>query len=606
MLHYAREIRTHKAILIKLIAVVIVSMLTSYLLAPIWGKSVNLIHTALESICYIIAFTSFLIIWHVNRINRTSLLLGFGFLVIAIFDFLHTYFWQGLGLFPGDYFDLATRYWIFGRFIEALILVLSTTSLRKLPFRRYTGLATTLLFSITGGFAIFYFPQLMPIMRTTEGLTSAKIGMEYIIIALFIAFLVRVYKGFFHESKVTKEYFVLAVFIAIPTELSLTLNNNISDYYYLLGHLFKVTYYYFFLRAILAGYLVLPYQMLTLSEERFQKAFEYSPVLKSIISIRECRYIDVNEMWIQTIGYIKEDVIGKTVQELNLFLDESVKEFNAQIFSNGLIFKNERVVFKTKNGVLRTGLFSNQEVMLQDEPCILMVMIDITDQVRNEKGILRLDKLNLIGQMAASLGHEIRNPMTTVRGFLQLISQKKDSSGYKEYYDIMISELDRANSIITGFLSLAKDKSQNLALHNLNTIVDDLYPLLCADALGHAKNINLEKCPIDSIKVDKDEIHQLIHNLVRNGLEAIECGGHVTIKTFTEGQETVLAIQDNGKGIDPEILDKIGTPFLTTKEQGTGLGLATCYSISARNNARIEVATSSSGTIFFVRFKTVA
>jgi signal transduction histidine kinase len=78
------------------------------------------------------------------------------------------------------------------------------------------------------------------------------------------------------------------------------------------------------------------------------------------------------------------------------------------------------------------------------------------------------------------------------------------------------------------------------------------------------------------------------------------------IKTFTDGEEAVLSIKDQGTGIEPKILERIGTPFFTTKEQGTGLGLATCYRIAERNNARIEVDTSSTGTTFFVRFKTSA
>jgi signal transduction histidine kinase len=109
--------------------------------------------------------------------------------------------------------------------------------------------------------------------------------------------------------------------------------------------------------------------------------------------------------------------------------------------------------------------------------------------------------------------------------------------------------------------------------------------------------------PIPDIYLNKKEIQQLLLNLVRNGIEAIPKRGKVEIKTLIDGGEVVLAIEDDGTGIDQEILDKLGTPFFTTKADGTGMGLATCYRIAEKNNARIDVETSSGGTTFFVRFK---
>jgi signal transduction histidine kinase len=97
-------------------------------------------------------------------------------------------------------------------------------------------------------------------------------------------------------------------------------------------------------------------------------------------------------------------------------------------------------------------------------------------------------------------------------------------------------------------------------------------------------------------------MRQMILNLVRNGLEAMPPGGNLVVKTFTDGDEVIMAVQDQGKGIEPGVLEKIGTPFFTTKENGTGLGLAVCYSIAARHNARIEIETDPEGTTFFVRF----
>lgn len=100
-----------------------------------------------------------------------------------------------------------------------------------------------------------------------------------------------------------------------------------------------------------------------------------------------------------------------------------------------------------------------------------------------------MERLHLIGQMAAGIGHEIRNPMTTVRGFLQLLGGKEDCIKYKEYYDLMIGELDRANDIISEFLSLAKNKAVDSKIHNFNQIIETIYPLIVADAMVHDKYV---------------------------------------------------------------------------------------------------------------------
>lgn len=234
---------------------------------------------------------------------------------------------------------------------------------------------------------------------------------------------------------------------------------------------------------------------------------------------------------------------------------------------------------------------------------MLSLKEEIVRREAMEKEMARLDRLNLIGEMAASIGHEIRNPMTTVRGFLQLMEGKDRYARDREFLELMICELDRANSIITEFLSLAKNKVVTLKEHNLNSIVENIFPLIQADAMVTDKNIIKDLGEIPALLLDEKEIRQLILNLVRNGFEAMSSGGRLIIKTFTDREEVVLAVQDEGKGIEPDVLEKIGTPFFTTKDTGTGLGLAVCYSIAARHNAVISVETSPKGSTFFIRFK---
>lgn len=220
-----------------------------------------------------------------------------------------------------------------------------------------------------------------------------------------------------------------------------------------------------------------------------------------------------------------------------------------------------------------------------------------------ENELKRLSNLELIGQMAAGISHEIRNPMTTVRGFLQLLTDNKDLQQYNTYFELMIDELDRANCIITEFLSMGNTRSSDLKMQDLNEIICDISPLLEIDTFNQNKFIQFETRSIPEMSLNRDEIRQLLINLCRNGLEAMESGKMLSIRTYMEDEKTVvLEIEDQGEGMDEEVLKKIGTPFYTTKDNGTGLGLGVSYAIAARHNAKIEVQSSKEGTIFSVKF----
>ena len=217
--------------------------------------------------------------------------------------------------------------------------------------------------------------------------------------------------------------------------------------------------------------------------------------------------------------------------------------------------------------------------------------------------LLRLDRLNLVGEMAASIAHEIRNPLTTVRGYLQWYLVKGKYAELRIPFTTMIEELDRANGIITEYLSLAKNKSIELKLGNINGVIDALFPLLQAEAYNYGHVLKVEKDDIPDIFMDNNELRQLLLNMVRNGFDAMPISGTLTIRSYVEKDMAILSVHDTGIGIPQEMLDKLGTPFLTTKDNGTGLGLAVCYQIAARHGAKIDVETSSTGTTFFIEFK---
>ncbi|CAM3057370.1 ATP-binding protein [Paenibacillus sediminis] len=229
---------------------------------------------------------------------------------------------------------------------------------------------------------------------------------------------------------------------------------------------------------------------------------------------------------------------------------------------------------------------------------------DITELelLRSELG--HAERLSLVGQMAASITHEIRNPMAVVRGFMQLMREKSPSS-LDHYYKIVLEELDRANGIISDFLSLAQNRIVEKEECHLHDIIHDLSPLLWADANLRGQSIELKLSEhVPDMQLNSKEIKQLLLNLSRNAMEAMEDRGVLTIETIAAADNVELRVSDTGPGIPKPVQDKLFEPFYTTKAKGTGLGLALCISIAERHNGTIVVDSEEGrGTTFAVVFK---
>ncbi len=343
-------------------------------------------------------------------------------------------------------------------------------------------------------------------------------------------------------------------------------------------------------------------QALIQSERRYLSILNACPNELSISTIDEGRFIDVNQQMCKTMGRSHNEIIGYTSLELGIWVNpEDRAELVAMLKENGSV-RNREYTLRSKTGREIIALVSAEIYEVEGKQCMILISNDISEKKQMERELARLDQLNLVGEMAASLGHEVRNPMTSVRGFLQLLKEFESFEFYSEYFNIMIEELDSANQIITEFLSMARHKNVDLELRNLNSIVMSVAPLVKADAVAQDKWLELQLNEVVEIMLDEKEIRQLICNLSRNGLESMDAGKKLLIKTYLKENKIILSIKDEGNGIPREVIDKIGVPFFTTKEKGTGLGLPVCYSIAARHKASIQLETSQAGTTFFVSF----
>lgn len=343
-------------------------------------------------------------------------------------------------------------------------------------------------------------------------------------------------------------------------------------------------------------------EKLKLSEEKFSKSFHKSGAMKIIARYKDGVILDVNESFASTHGYVRQEIIGKTTLELGIWEDPAERQRMYEQISQVGMIKDWEFKFKTKSGESANVVTNFDLIDIEGEECIIMSSVNITRLKQYEKEIARLDSLNLMGQMAGSIAHEIRNPMTAIKGYLQLFQLQDKYLEDRESLELMIGELDRVNDIITAFLSMSRKNYTEMKLLNLNDCIIEVLQLIFADAIKNDVYVTTKLQDMPQIMIDKGEIRQLLLNLTRNAIEAMPSGGILTVHTFEDVSGINLIVRDNGVGIPQEVIEKIGTPFLTTKKNGTGLGMLICYSIAERHNANIKVDTSSEGTSFKVTF----
>lgn len=229
-------------------------------------------------------------------------------------------------------------------------------------------------------------------------------------------------------------------------------------------------------------------------------------------------------------------------------------------------------------------------------------LIDITKYKQLHEVISWLEQINVVGKIASSVAHEVRNPLTVVRGHIQLMSWDESLQKHKEQLEIMQSEIDRAVEILTEFLHLTKPSTFKLERQNINDILKNLWQLLNAEAIVNMHDLEYHLSEIPDVLLDKKRFRQVVLNLVKNGLQAMERYGKISVKTYYQSGKVYFAVTDNGPGIPPAVLKELGRPFFTTKKTGTGLGLSACFNIIKQHNAKMEVDTGAGGTTFIIIF----
>lgn len=214
--------------------------------------------------------------------------------------------------------------------------------------------------------------------------------------------------------------------------------------------------------------------------------------------------------------------------------------------------------------------------------------------------MIRSEKLSIAGQLAAGIAHEIRNPLTSIKGFLQIM--QPDISNHSQYFHIIFSELNRIEMILSELLMLAKPQETKFTKTDLVTLLNDVAILL--ETQGNMNNVSiLQEHSFTELHIncDENQLKQVFINLFKNAIDAMPKGGKVKVLTEKINQSVKIIVKDEGEGIPPEFLERIGEPFLTTKEKGNGLGLMITYKIIENHSGNMYVESEvGKGSIFTI------
>ncbi|MFZ7103694.1 MAG: ATP-binding protein [Peptococcaceae bacterium] len=326
------------------------------------------------------------------------------------------------------------------------------------------------------------------------------------------------------------------------------------------------------------------------------KLINEMPLCIAVIN-KEERIVHINQAaldYARLKNDFPEDYVGRPYEE---FMDKVFNNYNYQellildSLHTGKAYFKEKIIRDSK----LLEVIAHPIYDLEGSHIIyaMAIFYDVTSEEFINEKIRNLERLNLVGQMGASIAHEIKNPLTTIRGFLQL-AQKSDEKLTSGQLDLLISEIDRCNSIIADFLSISKKSSRAKTKCDLKQVLERQLILIERDATLAKVNLRVK---MDDVRllVDENEIKQLFLNLTHNAIEAMPSGGNLYITLENQQDDVLLEIKDNGKGIPKEIMDKIGTPFITTKQNGTGLGLSVCYRIVEGHGAKLNITGNKSG-----------
>lgn len=318
-----------------------------------------------------------------------------------------------------------------------------------------------------------------------------------------------------------------------------------------------------------------------------------------LISVnRERKIVTLNRKAAEFFGAKEEDLKSKEISKvLGIDIDNLLKE------KGGMLRDWELKVSSQYGAQIPLSLSAAPLKDENDKEMGSVLLLRDLREIRDlQERVRRSERLASLGRLAAGVAHEIRNPLSSIRGFAQFFQNRfKGQEKEQEYASVMVREVDRLNRVITELLDFARPKEPHRELHSAVEILEQTLKVLESELAK--KNIAVEKkleASLPRIWVDRDQLSQALLNLLLNALESMEEAGKIRISMESAGAEVLaISISDTGRGIPKEDLERVFEPFFSTKRKGTGLGLAIVHQIVESHKGEIKVESrAGEGTTF--------
>lgn len=362
------------------------------------------------------------------------------------------------------------------------------------------------------------------------------------------------------------------------------------------------------------------------SEKRFARIFRSNPAPQVISDIDTGLFIDVNDRWLDMLGYSRDEMMGRTSREVGdagIWTDPSERDrIVAKLKKHGR-FQNEPVEFRTKTGHPIPALWSAEAVELAGRRVMLSMIYDETERKQSEKEreqlrsqLIHAQKMESIGRLAGGVAHDFNNMLSVIQGYTEMAMAKAPAPGLYQDLEEILKASHRSAAIIRQLLAFARKQTISPRVLDLNDTMENMLKMI-RRLIGEDIELYWQPGPgLWPVKMDPAQIDQIVANLCVNARDAIDGVGKLTIETenvdidpdalavygeFQPGQYVMLAISDTGEGMDASTQENIFEPFFTTKPtgKGTGLGLPTVYGIARQNNGFVNVYSEpGKGTTF--------
>ncbi|MCC6233783.1 MAG: CHASE domain-containing protein, partial [Verrucomicrobiales bacterium] len=368
------------------------------------------------------------------------------------------------------------------------------------------------------------------------------------------------------------------------------------------------------------------------SEQRFSKAFHASLAGLCIARLDNWTLVDVNDSFLAVFGYTRAEMIGRTVPELGIWADATERHQASEQLRQGKALRHVETRVRKKTGELGVVLHSAELVEINETPCVLSVVLDITERKSIEVQLRESQKMQAIGALAGGIAHDFNNILGSIIGFTELARlASPDQTEVVENLDEVLQASRRAKEVVQQILAFSRRQEGAPRAVNLGNSVSEVLRLLRAGLSPSIELTTLVPTQTPPIVGDPTQIHQLLMNLTTNAAHAMrESGGRLVISVSVEplsptkpttfralvspgagrdGAYVRLRVQDSGLGMTPAVRDRIFEPFYTTKPpgEGTGLGLAVVHGIVRAHRGIIDVSsTPGEGSTFDVYFPIAA